>query len=156
MSILKNGPNSILDRLNLRSLPLMSELDGFEVACEGRPLSDEEITLETLRRQDLDRIIKQEEIYWKKRARVTWIKEGDENTKFFHAVANGRRNRNFIPWVMHNNDRVDDEKRIGDVFTSFFHNLYGLTQEYHHQINWNTMHRPKTQHDLSFMDVPFT
>lgn len=86
-------------------------------------------------RVEMVSILKQEEIYWKQRARVTWLKEGDENTNYFHSVANGCRNRNFIPWVWHDNHRVDDIGRIGDSFTSFYKDLYGSTQEHRFQIN---------------------
>ena len=37
-----------------------------------------------------------EEIHWIQKARVKWVKEGDCNSKFFHKVANDRRNRKFI------------------------------------------------------------
>nr|CAD1827545.1 unnamed protein product [Ananas comosus var. bracteatus] len=36
-------------------------------------------------------VLADEEVLWKSRARQQWLKEGDGNTKFFHAVANGRR-----------------------------------------------------------------
>lgn len=47
--------------------------------------------------QELEEIKKQEEIYWRQRSRVNWLKEGDVNTKCFHVVANRQRIRNFIP-----------------------------------------------------------
>ncbi|OAY70197.1 hypothetical protein ACMD2_24755 [Ananas comosus] len=36
------------------------------------------------------KVILDEEILWKTRERQHWLKEGDGNTKFFHAMANGR------------------------------------------------------------------
>lgn len=38
----------------------------------------------------------QEEIYWRQKSRITWLREGDNNTKFFHAVVQHNRRRNTI------------------------------------------------------------
>ncbi|GKB93241.1 reverse transcriptase [Tanacetum coccineum] len=48
--------------------------------------------------QDLQNEIKElyarEEIMWRQRSRIQWLKEGDKNTQFFHARATSRRKRN--------------------------------------------------------------
>ena len=38
----------------------------------------------------------EEEQYWQQKSRLSWLREGDKNTKYFHAVVNGRRKRNKI------------------------------------------------------------
>lgn len=35
-----------------------------------------------------------EETCWRQKARLKWLKERDNNTKFFHSFANGRRTNN--------------------------------------------------------------
>lgn len=65
-------------------------------------------------------INKQEAIYWKQRSRLQWLKDGDENTKFFHAVANGRKNRNFIPCLRRDGVELVDPKEIGKAFVERF------------------------------------
>jgi hypothetical protein len=37
-----------------------------------------------------------EEIYWKQRSRVLWLKEGDRNSAFFHQKASDKRSRNKV------------------------------------------------------------
>lgn len=39
---------------------------------------------------------KQEEILWKQKSRVQWLKEGEKNTKFFHKVMLNHRQHNRI------------------------------------------------------------
>jgi len=41
---------------------------------------------------------REEDIFWKQKSRVLWYKEGDLNTKFFHATTMQRRARYRINW----------------------------------------------------------
>lgn len=38
----------------------------------------------------------QKEIYWKQRSRICWLKEGNNNTKFYHAFATNRKRCNMF------------------------------------------------------------
>ena len=40
--------------------------------------------------------LEEDESYWNKRSHITWLKEGDSNTKFFHVYANHHRRTNEI------------------------------------------------------------
>jgi hypothetical protein len=41
----------------------------------------------------LEEIYNKEEIYWQQRGNNRWVLEGDNNSKFFHLYANGRRRK---------------------------------------------------------------
>ena len=65
---------------------------------------------------ELEELILREEVHWRQKAKVKWIKEGDCNSKFFHKVANGKRNRKFIKFlenerglVLNNIDSITEE-----------------------------------------------
>ncbi|XP_020690594.1 uncharacterized protein LOC110105427 [Dendrobium catenatum] len=59
--------------------------------------------------------------WWKQRAKVKWVVEGDSNTKFFHAFANARRNSNWISQVKNLEGLItEDPREVEEVFFNFF------------------------------------
>ncbi|KAL0462101.1 UNVERIFIED_CONTAM: LINE-1 retrotransposable element O protein [Sesamum latifolium] len=64
-------------------------------AVEGK-LSEETKARALSEKAELTKLILQEEVFWKQRSKVLWLKEGDRNTCFFHAKANQRHHTNAI------------------------------------------------------------
>lgn len=58
--------------------------------------TDERKEMETSLQQEWDNRCLQEEIFWRQKSRVQWIKEGERNTKFFHRSTIAHRNNNRI------------------------------------------------------------
>ena len=56
----------------------------------------EEQTCRTLIKGDIAHLASLEEIFWRQKSRVLFVKEGDNNTCFFHQVASSHRRTNHI------------------------------------------------------------
>jgi hypothetical protein len=67
---------------------------------------------------------------WHREAsRITWLKEGDACTRFFHLKANGHSRRNYISCLKKGNGEyawTHGEKE--EVFYSYFQNIMGTTE----------------------------
>jgi hypothetical protein len=79
-------------------------------------------------RKITDRIVElnhREEIMWKQCSRVTWLTEGDRNTRFFHLRASQRRRRNKISKLkMADGSFTEDETVMASMTTEFYRSLY--------------------------------
>lgn len=65
-----------------------------------------------------------EEIKWKQRLRVRWIKEGDKNTKLFHRMASARRRQNRIHLLQIDEDTIENNCDICEEESGFLRTLY--------------------------------
>jgi hypothetical protein len=71
-----------------------------------------------------------EEEYWRQRGRIKWTLQGDANTKYFHAVANGRRRKCTISTLVSGDGFVSDKLGIQKVIYDFYRDLMGSEDFY--------------------------
>ncbi|CAA0835313.1 Unknown protein, partial [Striga hermonthica] len=75
--------------------------------------------------KDLNAAHAYEEKYWAQKARVQWLKEGDSNTKFFHAYSMSRRRQNAISRLVTDANRVCSSRRdIENHITTYYSSLF--------------------------------
>ncbi|CAA0818874.1 Unknown protein, partial [Striga hermonthica] len=73
----------------------------------------------------LDKINLTEEEYWHQKSRSQWLKEGDSNTKYFHALTLQRRKSNQIHRLQGDGGEVwEDLKDIEQCICQFYQDLF--------------------------------
>ncbi|RVW25917.1 hypothetical protein CK203_095963 [Vitis vinifera] len=111
--------------LNEKKKSILKDLANFDAIEQDGGLTSELLDQRALRKGELEELILREEIHWRQKARVKWVKEGDYNSKFFHKVANGRRNRKYIKTLENERGLVlNNAESITEEILLYFEKLY--------------------------------
>lgn len=66
-----------------------------------------------------------EKVYWSQKSRIMWLKEGDNNTKYFHAYVAQRRKSNSIERLLNENGAVcESEEDLEEEIQHYYNNLF--------------------------------
>nr|GEV29422.1 RNA-directed DNA polymerase, eukaryota [Tanacetum cinerariifolium] len=63
------------------------------------------------------------------KAKIKWVVEGDENTKFFHGMLKKKHNQRSIRGIMVNGTRIDDPVKVKYEFLDHFRNRFDKPPE---------------------------
>ena len=90
---------------------------------EGRQAGDYWERLKVLE-EELKTYLFRKEMTWRLKSRAIWLDAGDQNTKFFHKYASGRRRENTI-WCIEDSDKtVHTTEEIKRAAVKYFGALY--------------------------------
>lgn len=88
----------------------------------------------------LQKLIFKEEIMWKQKAKASWAKDEDNNTKIFHEIVNVRRNKNMINKMeISMEEQIENSSKIEEKILNYFLNLYSSGEELRPKVmglNW--------------------
>ncbi|KAI4994026.1 hypothetical protein ZWY2020_008339 [Hordeum vulgare] len=88
---LKNWDISMLGDLEKIIKTIKTELEHVRRASIGHNM----VSREHLLLEKLDRLKHQHDIFWRQRAHVKWLQDGDKNTKNFHDYASQRKKEEY-------------------------------------------------------------
>jgi hypothetical protein len=108
---------------------LLAKIDTFDNISEVIGLSENERMEKLELELTLKKIVDEERAKLKQRARDKFILEGDENSKYFHLLANYKRRKLKIVSLSHDDIVAQDDNAINQLATSFYQNLFGPSQE---------------------------
>ena len=113
----------------------MRELASVQMRLLSSPTEDLAQLEKSLSLELYDLIIA-EESFFKQKSRITWIQEGDQNTKFFHKSMVVQQNRNTIRNLTSADGiKLNTFSQISEEAISFFQNLLGTKDEQVTQCN---------------------
>ena len=87
-------------------------------------MSQEEESRRVIIKADIEFLASLEEISWRQKSKALFIKEGDNNTWFFHRLANSHRRMNFIRSVKVDGVLSEGESDVLDHVVAFYKKLY--------------------------------
>ncbi|KAK3212813.1 hypothetical protein Dsin_017519 [Dipteronia sinensis] len=104
-------------------------------------------------------LLEEEEMYWKQRSRVDWLKGGDKNSKFFHFRATARRSRNLIEGLFDERGIWrEGSVEVEKVVTKYFSGLFTAGVAYSEDVDTvlNSLQPRLSPQSCNFLDTPFT
>ena len=87
-------------------------------------LSLEDRSRRTVIKANIEHLTSLEEIFWRQKSKALFIKEGDNNTQFFHRLANSHKRTNQIREVEIEGVLYEDDKEVQAQVVEFYKNLY--------------------------------
>jgi len=111
-------------------LQLEEELSQIYDSDGGGFRSQEEKEALIRKEERRNTLLQEKEETWRLRSRAIWLESGDDNTKFFHAYAKGRKSANSI-WKLETPDgRVENSfEGMASIGVSHFKNLFKASNQ---------------------------
>ena len=110
--------------VGIKRQQLECELQAYDDKESLTSLSPEEHILREVCKAELESVAHLEEVLWRQKSRILWLKEGGNNTKFFHKMANSHRRYNYMDKVEVDSFVFEEESEIREKLVDFYESLY--------------------------------
>jgi mannosylglycoprotein endo-beta-mannosidase len=87
---------------------------------------------------------------------MRWLKDRDANSRLFHAVANGRRTKNFIANIRVGDEVITDQNRKEEAFFEACNGLLGQIQNRDAELDLEELGLPSYTENLASLAAIFT
>jgi len=137
---------------------LQATINQLDVEAEARHLSEVEQNDLALAREHLAQLLREEEIKYFQRAKVKDVLLGDNNTRYFQLVANGKHRRKLIFSLDQAEGKIDGQQNLKNYITNFYKELFGPPEESLYALDSSKFGDiPQvTREENDFLTSPFT
>jgi hypothetical protein len=70
-------------------------------------------------------LLDQEESYWHNRCHEQWLLKGDNNTSYFHKIANGRKRKHIVISLKKDGKIIEGNENLLRNATEYYSELFG-------------------------------
>lgn len=117
---LKRWNTDIFGDINSKKKEMVDKINAIELKAEITPLLDEEIAERKFLTGDFWRISNLQESLISQKSRIRWLREGDENSRFFHSMVKWRHRVNSINGLLINDEWTEDPIAVKEGVKMFF------------------------------------
>ena len=108
-------------------------------------------------KRNLNELLQRQEIMWRQRSRVEWLKERDLNTSFFHGRATTRKKKIHISRIKKENGQwTYRDKNIEEVARDYFHTLFATSHPTDVEEALLGVGTKVTEYMNQFLTLPYT
>lgn len=159
---LKNVKGTLKKRCNENYKKLIEEMEidkdeakRWEIEADSTSLEeDKRLKWMEARKKWLEAERKKLEMASQK-AQIKWVEEGDENTKFFHAIIRKRERKNGIQGLNINAVWTEDPESIKDVVYDFFKKKFAAQKKAEPKLRSDKIKKLAPE-DVESLERPFT
>jgi hypothetical protein len=104
---------------------LLSIIDMLDRKAETSPLNKTERRFLKHANDEVARLRSDEESKWAQRAKVKHVQEGDDNTRYFHLIANGKHRRKKIFQLEQDEGTIVGQENLKVYILEYYKKLFG-------------------------------
>jgi hypothetical protein len=137
---------------------LISTIDNLDIQAESRDLTALERNELSHARDHLAKLLREEEIKYYQRVNVTDVLLGDNNTKYFQMMANGKHRKKRIFSLEHENGKIEGQENLKNYITSSYKGLFREPEQNSFMLDPDKTEdiAHVTQEGNNFLIAPFT
>lgn len=97
----------------------------LDIKAESSPLYMADYAAKREADEFLAKLMREEELKWPQRAKVKFVWEGDNNTKFFHLIANGKHRKKRFYQLEQDEGTIVGQDLLKAYITNYYKRLFG-------------------------------
>jgi hypothetical protein len=121
---LKKWNDEVFGNIDYNKSKLLDDLRVLDDIQEVRASDNEELVKKGEVSRELEDVLLMEEVSWRQKSRILWLKEGDKCSKFFHSMANSHRRCNSIDSLMIEGNLSNNQEEISEHIVKYYQKLF--------------------------------
>jgi len=151
---LQSWSDQMVGQVNFQLALSREILHQFEIAQDSRQLSSGELWFKNCLKKHSLVLASLQRTIARLRSRISWLRDGDANTKLFHLHARHRKRKNFIGKIVAGEQICTSHEDKAAAIDDFYENLLGSCPDREYSINLNELQI--VAHDLADLELPFS